>query len=522
MAGDRARVMQLLDASVAATEAARAGFTDEYPAGPTPPTPLPPIRVPVGGDVQAALTQARVEGATLLLAVGEHRCNLVVTDDPTAQPVRITSDTEALPPAGTRITREYESGLACLKSANNVDPVITYKLRSTGVDLIGLGVRPLQADRTMIVFGTDSMTSVEAQPHSIVHDRLLLLGDPVQGQRRGVMAHVRGYVLSNSSLLDFAEVGAESKCLAAWNGGQYLSLQNCQLEAGAVNVMFGGGDARVDALAPQHILIEGCDFTKNPAWVTASPKRCTKNLLEFKHARHVRVRHNTFTHCWAADWPSGVAIAIKCCDQHGREPWTLTEDITIEHNRLAHVGQVFSIVAKNDAGNPTQLMRGLTIRHNLATDLDCDQWQGNGWWFQLSNVPDDLVLDHNTVVMNNKGFGDFSFNDPARGQRLTLTNNVAWQGKYGLKGPSGMNCWNWETDLGYAPLVTGNAIRRHPERKLDFGPGNVVIPEADFDASLDAAYAVVPGSAVAAVPTTDGLLPGADVTRLEVPGRRGR
>jgi hypothetical protein len=84
-----------------------------------------------------------------------------------------------------------------------------------------------------------------------------------------------------------------------------------------------------------------------------------------------------------------------------------------------------------------------------------------------------------------------------------------------------MNHDHWAADMGYAPLVSGNALRRHPDRQCKWPAGNTIIPEADFDASLNGDYSVKPGSAIAAVPTTDGQPIGADLTRLPtVPGRR--
>src|SRR5262245_2933589 len=138
MAGDRTRVRQLLDAAQAALDDASVAFDEEFPIGPPVPTPGPVIKVAVGDDVQAALVQARTDGSTLLLAPGEHRVNLRVTADPTARRVLITSDTTNLPPVGTRITRDYLPGLAQLRSANSIDPVLRYDCGATGVDLRGL------------------------------------------------------------------------------------------------------------------------------------------------------------------------------------------------------------------------------------------------------------------------------------------------------------------------------------------------------------------------------------------------
>lgn len=513
MAGDAARVRSLLDDVQDALSEASAAFDEEFPTTPPTPTPGPVIKVNVGDDVQAALVQARHEGATLLLAVGEHKCNLKVTHDPTAKPVLITSDTTNLPAPGVRITRDYASGIAMLRSKNDLDPALRYECGSTGVDLTGIGFLPQQYDRTVIVFGTDQMTMPEEQPTGIVHDRILMLGDPERGQHRGIQAHCRGYVLRNSSILDYHEEGRDSQALAAWNGGQYLVLRNNCFEAGAENVLFGGGAAHTEAMAPQHVLIDGCTFTKNYAWNSLAHKPNIKCLLEIKHLRHGTIRGNLFEYCWKAAW-DGIAIAIKCTDQAHDEPWTITEDILLERNRIRCVGAFMSIVGANDDGYTTQLMDGLTIRHNLVTEMDTGNWTGRGTAFLISNMPENMVIDHNTILGNNYAVAELSFNQSQQGDGFTLTNTALWQGAYGIKGPAGMDAWDWAVDLGYAPDVNGTARRKHPDRTPDWGPGNEVIAQVDFDASFDGAGAILAGSAVAAVATTDGEAIGCDVSTL--------
>jgi hypothetical protein len=518
MAGDRQRVRTLLDAAINAQLEASAAFDEEYPST----TPDPPgliVRVKCGDDVQAALVQARRDGATLLLEVGEHQCNLKIENDPSARPVWITSDTEVIPAEGQRMTREYQSGLAMLRSANGLDPVINYKCGSTGVNLTAIGTLPQQYDRTVMTLGTDAMTTVEEQPYNIIHDRLLMLGDPERGQHRGIQAHVKGYQLLNSSLLDFHEQDRDSQALAAWNGGQDLMIRNCHLEAGAENILFGGGSTRVEALAPQRILIEDCLITKNPSWISGMeyPPQI-KCLLEVKHARQLTIRRCVFEQNWPEAWSSGVAITIKCCDQSGHEPWTLTEDVVLEHCVIRRVGSLFSIVGKNDGGVETQLMRHLRIAHCLAYDIDCETWTGTGALAVISNMPTDLAFDHLTVLGNTWGICDITGAE-MNGTGFTLTNSPIHQGGYGIKGDSGMDYPDWAVDLGYAPTVSGLAIRKDPARSPDFGPGNVHIEPSAFDASFNDNFTIKPGSAVAAVPTTDGQPIGVDLTTLPTPGR---
>lgn len=513
MAGDTDRVRELLDVAQQALDDAVNAFDEEFPTQPIPPANV--IRVAVGDDVQAALLQARITGATLLLAVGEHRCNLKVSADPIALPVLITSDTQNIPAPGQRIQRDAENGLARLKSANGIDPVLFYEMGSTGVNLTGVCILPQQYDRTVVTFGTDQMTDIGQQPYNVVHDRVLFLGDPVRGQHRAVMAHCRNYVLKNSAMYDYHEQGRDSQCVAAWNGGQNIIISNNFLEGGTENIMFGGGAARTEDMAPRNIIIDGNTISKNPAWISGMefPPQI-KCLLEIKQARRIGITRNVFQHNWTGAAMAGAAVVFKCCDQVHNEPWTLTENITFENNIIMKTGSGIVIVGANDDGYTTQHMRNVKILNNLIYDMDRDQWQGAGKAFAISIMPENLVIDHNTIIGNTWGMIDFYNPGPPKGQGFTFINTAVYQGDYGIKSKSGGNPENLETDLGYVPNVTSLAVRKDPARTCKFHGDYTIIPEADFDASFTANYEVIEGSAVHKQQTTDAAVIGADISQL--------
>jgi hypothetical protein len=505
----------LLETTQVALTEARNAFDQEFPPLIIPAPPGHVYRCAVGDNVQAALDNARTTGGVLLLAVGVHLVNLRVRADPAARPVLITSDTASLPDEGQRMTRDYLEGLAQLKSANNLDPTLRYDCASSGVHLTGVAFLPMQYDRTVIDFGTDGMNTVDEQPHDVVFDRLLMLGDPVRGQHRGIMAHCRAFSLLNSSLLDFHEQGRDSQALAAWNGGQDLVIRNCHLEAGAENVLFGGANARTPEMNPCRILFEDNLFSKNPAWVSGMEyKPSIKCLFEVKNASQLTLRRNIFEHCWAADWSSGVAVQLKS-NSNDEEPFQTMKDVLVENNIIRKCGEPFSIVGKFKGGEAAGLGSNIVIRNNLCYDVDTDVWQGKSTLTQISNFPDGLVFDHNTCVGNTWGAVEYWFDQPLKGQGFTLTNSAFWHGGYGMKGASGMDYDDWAKDLGYAPTVTGLALRnKEGDRKNNWGAGNVHVPAADFDASFGADYSVLPGSAVAAVASTDGTPIGCDVSLL--------
>jgi hypothetical protein len=511
---NKERVRDLLDAAIASLAEAADAFDEEYP----PSSDIPDekiIRVRVGENVQAALDQARTTGAMITLDVGEHLCNLKVNDIPDAKPVVITSNTRDIPIKGERINRDYENSIACIRSANGLDPVILYKTKSYGVHLTGIGILPQEYDRTVVSFGTDTMTSVEEQPHDVTFDRVLFLGDPERGQHRGIMAHCKNFTIKNSAFYDFHEEGRDSQAIAAWNGGQNLIIKNNFIEAGTENLLFGGGSARTEELAPFNIMIDGNTITKNPLWISGMehPPQI-KCLLEIKQARGITIQNNVFQHNWTGAAMNGVAIVFKCCDQSHNEPWTLTENVVLKNNIIEKVGAGIVIVGANDDGYETQLMRNVTITNNLFIDMDRDEWQGSGKAFAISIMPNNLLIDHNTILGNTWGMVDFYNVGPPKGQDFTFINTVIYQGDYGIKSKSGSAPENWATDLGYTPEVTGLAIRKDPARTCKFGEGNLIIPEADFDSSINPDYSIRPDSAIASVLTTDGDTIGCDISLL--------
>jgi len=486
-------------------------------------TPEPPdgevIKIRPGDDVGAAIRSLYETGGTIACAPGDYPFSFWLDERTSKAPIVLTTDTSNLPKPGTRITPDYLPGLAVFRSANGLDAVFTAKKRSGGLHLVGVAIGPQQYDRTVISLGDDTTTSAADMPTDFLFDRVFLYGDPEKGQHRGIMAHADGIVVCGSYFQDFHEQGRDSQCLAAWNGGRHITIDNNHLEGGAENVLFGGSPAKTVEMIPQDIRITRNLFLKPERWQHLATLPSIKCLFELKNVQRCWIEGNVFDGCWSSakpggSWGSGVAIAIKVSPNGSQ--FTKNEDTTFVRNVLRNVGSVFSIIGEHDGGEPSDVMKNLVIEGNLAylVNVPGSPYPGDGKCVANGRPPFGMKVNHNTVLNPGTLLDWWEPGTGETGTDLVFTNNVVEHGQYGVRcsGGSGTKA----LDLGWPQeyQFTSNAIKKHPERTVPLPPGNVVIEGAAFDASLDSDHRVIPGSAVAQVATTDGQMVGADIDAI--------
>ena len=202
--------------------------------------------------------------------------------------VVVTTDTDERMAPGYRVQREDLPGLAIFRAKSPSESVLKYGLRATGVHFAQVAFGPQAYDKTVITFGTDTMTRPEDQPHDVSFSHVLGYGDPVRGQHRAIMMGVRNFSLTDSSFYDYHEEGRDSQVLAVWNGGQGILVRNCFLEGGAENVLIGGGNAMNSRMLPSDHRYERCTISKNPAWWSGMQyKPQVKCLFEMKFVKRV-------------------------------------------------------------------------------------------------------------------------------------------------------------------------------------------------------------------------------------------
>src|SRR6185436_4955384 len=105
-----------------------------------------------------------------------------------------------------------------------------------------------------------------------------------------------------------------------------------------------------DGLVPANIEFRRCVFTKRTSWRNLPESSFgdtlnAKNLFETKNVRRLYVEGSIFANQWDAERSQFYAIALKSTagspDGGYGSPWSVSEDIVFENNRLSHANGAF-------------------------------------------------------------------------------------------------------------------------------------------------------------------------------------
>jgi hypothetical protein len=452
---------------------------------------LTAIRVSAGEDLQAALRMAH-PGDTILLEAGALFIGNFELPNHGELPTFITirSDGSELPAPGVRTGPAHRSQLATLKSPNNTPALRTAPgAHHWRIENVAFAAnRGGFGDILTLGHGGKAQSAVDAVPHSLVLDRLLIEGDPEAGQKRGIALNSATTEIRNSYIADIKARGQDSQGIAGWNGpGPYL-IENNYIEGAAENILFGGSDSFIDGLVPSDIVIRGNHLSKPVAW--RGSRWTVKNLLELKNARRVRIEGNILEYNWLAG-QDGYAILIKPENQAGGAPWSTIEDVTFTNNWVRHVSAALNINGR-DTSHVSERARGIVISNNLFEDVDAAAWGGTGDFVKIGNGPADLVIEDNTVINSGRIINVYG---PAGGDRVdgfVFRRNVVRHNRYGVKGQA--TATGVKTIEHFFPdgIFTGNIIGG--DTRFRYPPGNrfVAREEVGAGASFSGAGVQVP------------------------------
>ena len=216
-------------------------------------------------------------------------------------------------------------------------------------------------------------------------------------------------------------------------------IDNCYLEAGDVNVLFGGADPKIDDLVPSDITFRRNLCRKPLSWRKGDPAYAghdwrVKNLFELKNAHQVVIEGNVFEHNWINGDQDGFAIVFTPRNQDGAAPWSVVQEVTFRNNLVRHAGAGINVLGRDDPDHPSQPTKHITIANNLFLDIDGAAW-GNGAaakgrWLQIGGYAGDVeggdyageyAVDHNTVFQSKAIV--FAYDDATHG--FVFTNNIA-------------------------------------------------------------------------------------------------
>jgi hypothetical protein len=393
--------------------------------------------VPAGGDLQAAIDRARPGDVILLEPGATYVGNFTLPPISGSRFITIRSAAEPSRfPAQGRVRPEHAAWMPTLRSPNGAPAVATrpgaqrWRLQWLAFEANAGGA----GDIITLGDGSAAQRDLADVPRDLILDGLIIRGDAIRGQKRGIALNSASTIIRNSDIRGIMAVGQDSQAICGWNGpGPYL-IENNYLEAAGENVMFGGADPFISDLVPGDIVLRGNYVTKPLTWRAPGTRWTVKNLFELKNAERVLVEHNVFEHNWGAAQP-GYAIVLTPMNEEGRAPWTVVSDVTFRRNIVRHVAAAVNILGY-DYRHPSRQTRGILIQHNLFYDVSGSRWGGDGRFLLVGDEPEDIVVDHNTIIQTGSVLHMYGSRDgrPRPIRNLRLTNNVALHNAFGIIG----------------------------------------------------------------------------------------
>ena len=490
-------------------------------------------KVAAKDDFQAALKNAQ-GGDTLILDAGATYTGSFILPKKSGDGwivIKSSAETE-LPPAGTRIDpKKHARLMPRLHTPHNNEPALRAEKGAHHWRFIGIefaAAPEVKRVSAVVDLSHDASGKLEEVPSHIIFDRVYIHGRPDLDSQRGLAMNSRHTAIIDSFVDECHIHGADSQAVCAWDGPGPFLIENCFLEGGAENIMFGGAQNSAETMVPADITIRRNHLFKNPAWFGLKyPENWViKNLFEIKNARRVLFEGNVLENCWA-EGQTGFAFVLKTSSpgDQGR-PWDTTTDLTIRHNRIINSLNGVSIARWSSSGpvvegaEPTSR---ILFEHNVFERFGGKSdyagkggEEGAGILFQCAGR--DLTFRHNTAF---PGYCMFSLVQPGS-DNLILDDNLLTPGSYSIH-PDGGSGPGWlggqGTHLKGNSRMSGNTIIRTGTTRARGTSAKAFPPENHFFDSFAAAgvdektYRLLPSSK-AKKTATDGTDPGADIDAI--------
>ena len=266
------------------------------------------IRVPSGGNLQAALDAAQ-PGDTVLLAQGAtYKGNFVLR--PKSGTAFITVQTEISETgslaAGVRLTPAAAAPLARIQSSNTMRALRTLPgAHHWRIQLVQFGPNDKgYGDIIELGDGSAAQNALSLVPYTLVLDRVYVYGDPLLGQKRGISINARDVTITNSTVRDIKGIGQDTQALCGYNGPGPFWIENNYLEASGENFMLGGADPSIPNLIPGGVTFRRNYVTKPLSW--RSPILATPQGLSATVSGGGWIPPTTYTYQVVARRPAGA------------------------------------------------------------------------------------------------------------------------------------------------------------------------------------------------------------------------
>ncbi len=229
------------------------------------------IQVSAGGSLQAAINAAQPGDLIALQPGATYTGNFVLPDKGTSVAyitIRTGGGGTGLPGAGTRVGPSASGSLAIIRSPNTMSALSTapgahhwrLELLEFCANVRGYG------EIIALGSGGRDQSTLAAVPHDLVLDRVLVRGDALTGQKRGIGLNSAATTISNSYVSDCKGVGFDTQAVGGWNGPGPFTITNNYLEGAGENVLFGGASPIIPNLIPSGITFTRNDVIKPVAW----------------------------------------------------------------------------------------------------------------------------------------------------------------------------------------------------------------------------------------------------------------
>jgi hypothetical protein len=400
------------------------------------PTPGSIIAVNAGGDLQAALNNARCgdkielqAGATFtgrftLPAKGCDINHWII--------VRTSAPDSALPAEGRRVTPCY-AGVSSLKGRPQYPCTNPHNVLAK-VQMASFGDGPfrfatganfyrfigLEITRPVGTSGKARLVTGKGTTNHFILDRSWLHGAPQDETSVGVSLNgMTNAAVIDSYFSDFHCIAVTGTCTDAHDIGGGTSntqdgpfkIQNNFLEASGQSILFGGGAA---TRTPTDISILNNHMWKPWQWMLGNPQFIggtngqpfiVKNHLELKNAVRVLIDSNLMENVWGGFSQRGYSILLTPKNQQQGTtnlcPICQVTDVTIRYVHISHAGaglQLATLLSGDGiTGAPAKAGARWSI-HDLVMDDLSPNYGGGGVAFQIANAWPSNPL--NTLTIN--------------------------------------------------------------------------------------------------------------------------
>jgi hypothetical protein len=414
------------------------------------------IRVPAGGNLQAAVNQAK-SGDTIELAAGAtYYGEIKLPNKPFADFITIQSSAAGQLPENRRVTPAQSNLLAKIVSRGKGAPAVSTENGANHFRFVGIEFAPSNADYVynLVFFGEPEKSADVA--HHIEIDRCYLHTYKSGITRRGIALNSAATTIKNSYFAGFAFPQEETQAICGWTGTKNVKIVNNYIEAGAENILIGGSDPASADLIPADIEIRGNHFNKPAEWKGKASVKC---LFELKNAKRVQFTENYLENNW-----EGSAFRITVRNQNGKAPFSTIEDVLIKDNIISGAGEGINILGRDDT-YPSQSLKRLNIVNNLFLNIGGESWNGSGYFIQITGGEDILIA--NNTAFNTGNLTTFYGDMP---RNFLFRDNIVGHGAYGIHGYE-----NIKSPAGQR-LFQNNIILNN--RKVS--PGDTSFPPGNF------------------------------------------